>query len=282
METVEILANIYKIKCNTTNKTYIGQTKSHKLTRGKYYKYGIHSRFNEHVISSRKRDTPLCKAIKEYGRDDFTIKLLETCSLEDASSREQFYIEKYNSLVPNGYNVQKYSRSYKSDVKVCPTKIESSCRISGIRKAGVLHSVRIYVYKDGETQRINFCKKDETFEENLERAKAYAYQLTDNVTIDTNINEHQTFEQKYCDKIKECSQLNIIKIKVRAYDTLIKLSIYDEDSCIEHTFGSRKATIEENKKIAFKFISCICDDESKIKVMSRSITGSCLQVENET
>ncbi len=187
MEEQNVQAVIYKMKCTKTNKYYIGQTKTHKKTRGKWYTYGIHCRFSEHITATKHRNTPLCQALKEHGSENFTIKVLEVCSFEDASNRESFYMKKYDSVVPNGYNKQKYSRSYKTKVDVVPTKTDNVCKISGIKKNGVLASAKIHVYSNGEEiQRVNFYRKHETYEQNLERAIAFARQMTNNVIINEN------------------------------------------------------------------------------------------------
>ena len=45
-------------------------------------------------------------AINKYGWNNFEHKILETkLSKEEACLREQYYIQKFNSLSPNGYNL---------------------------------------------------------------------------------------------------------------------------------------------------------------------------------
>jgi group I intron endonuclease len=254
------------MKCRTTNKKYIGQTRSHKLTRGKYYKYGIDSRFKEHISASRRRNTPLCQAIKEHGGDTFKIKVLEQCCFEDASEREMYYINKFDTLVPNGYNKQKYSRTYKKPVEVCPTKTNSKCRISGVRKNGVLTSARIYLYSHEGTKRINFNRSDQTFEENLERAKEYASQLSDNITID-NVIQTPTFEEHYQTKIDSCADYEIGSVILAPTGNLARVCIYEVDGtkCVKTiTFGGKHSSLKENVENALKFVECIGVNKDKI------------------
>ena len=73
---------------------YIGQTKK-----------SLKVRFNAHC-SKNSTCTYLKRAIQKYGRDKFSIELLEevTCqTLWDIKEKE--YIKKYSSLSPNGYNI---------------------------------------------------------------------------------------------------------------------------------------------------------------------------------
>lgn len=88
---------IYKITNLLNNKIYIGQT-----TRS------IKLRFKEHIESAlydKTKNTHLYKAIKKYGKNNFKIELIEECkNIEHLNEQEKFYIEKFNSLCPNGYN----------------------------------------------------------------------------------------------------------------------------------------------------------------------------------
>lgn len=42
----------------------------------------------------------------EQGLDNFSFSVVEECSKEELLIKEQYYIKKYNSLCPNGYNMQ--------------------------------------------------------------------------------------------------------------------------------------------------------------------------------
>lgn len=81
---------IYKIENLTDGKIYIGQS------------VHIEIRWMEHC---RGNKTLIDKIISKEGKNNFTFSILEECSIEDLNEKEQYYIKKYNSLVPNGYNV---------------------------------------------------------------------------------------------------------------------------------------------------------------------------------
>jgi len=89
------LAYIYIIKNDINNKVYIGKTA-----------WDINKRFKEHCRDSEKRKNekrPLYNAMNKYGIEHFYIELIEECSIEKASQREQFWIQYFNSF-KNGYN----------------------------------------------------------------------------------------------------------------------------------------------------------------------------------
>lgn len=83
---------IYKIENKINHKIYIGQS--------------IHpnQRFIEHLRGNNEKTCPLHKAIKKYGKENFTFEILGW--FEDYNEKEKEYIIKYRSRIPNGYNVQ--------------------------------------------------------------------------------------------------------------------------------------------------------------------------------
>ena len=87
---------IYIIKNLINNKVYIGQT-IQKLSK----------RFNGHCCYSKTDKSInmyIKRAIHKYGRENFSIELLEECNIEDLNQREQYWIKKYDSY-NNGYNL---------------------------------------------------------------------------------------------------------------------------------------------------------------------------------
>lgn len=83
---------IYKITNNVNNKIYIGKTiRSLKV------------RFKEHLKDSNTEDNKLYRAMRKYGKENFSIEEIEEVTKEILSEREKFWIKKYNSYY-NGYN----------------------------------------------------------------------------------------------------------------------------------------------------------------------------------
>jgi group I intron endonuclease len=99
-----IVGHIYKITNNTTNLSYIGQCVSH-FSNGR--KHGYLNRWKTHIKNSKnKNDCRLLgNSINKYGENDFTITLVEICNLEELNKKEAYYINHFNTLHPNGYNL---------------------------------------------------------------------------------------------------------------------------------------------------------------------------------
>jgi len=88
---------IYKITNVVSKKCYIGETKEDDPEK----------RWKRHlqVIKRDKGCPALRDAIKKYGIDKFKFEVLIICFDDDRFKYEKQYIKKYNSQVPNGYNI---------------------------------------------------------------------------------------------------------------------------------------------------------------------------------
>jgi group I intron endonuclease len=104
----QVAGEIYRITNTTNNKSYIGQTRSHRLNHGKYRPFGYLCRFKSH-ISASKSSKIHCKylnsAIRKYGEAAFKCELIHTCKIEELDELEIYYIKHFNSKYPNGYNL---------------------------------------------------------------------------------------------------------------------------------------------------------------------------------
>lgn len=90
------MIGIYKIENLITHKMYIGQSRN------------IEERWKNHrkrIYSPENDNLPLYKAFRKYGIDNFLFEIIEICSTKDLDQKEREYIQKFNTLVPNGYNV---------------------------------------------------------------------------------------------------------------------------------------------------------------------------------
>lgn len=94
-----------------SGKSYVGQTihslKERSKTEGRDY----------------KNCSVFYKAIQKYGWDNFLVEILEECPFCELEGKEKYYIKKYNSLIPNGYNI-KSGGSGKSSGKLTKKEID--------------------------------------------------------------------------------------------------------------------------------------------------------------
>jgi len=91
---------IYLIKNKTDNKCYVGQT-----TRTLKKRWSEHCKQNGCIV--------LHNAILKYTPENFTIEQLFEGTNDELDEKEKEYIQQYNSLCPNGYNITSGGNSKK-------------------------------------------------------------------------------------------------------------------------------------------------------------------------
>lgn len=85
---------IYKITHKLSGNAYIGKTKE-----------TLRQRFNRHCLK-RSDCLRISRAIQKYGPDEFSIEMIAEYTNEtDLNNAEEYYIDWYNTLSPNGYNL---------------------------------------------------------------------------------------------------------------------------------------------------------------------------------
>lgn len=86
-----IMCGIYKIENLINGKIYIGQS------------IEIERRFKRHLQA--KDDYLIHRALRKYGKENFTFQIIEECKPEELNLKEVYWINKFNSLQPFGYNM---------------------------------------------------------------------------------------------------------------------------------------------------------------------------------
>lgn len=88
---------IYLITNLVNNKKYVGQTSDYQR------------RMTQHKT---QKDQLIDKKIQQYGAQNFSFQIIEQdLSPEEADEKEKYYIQTFNSLVPNGYNIHTGGRN---------------------------------------------------------------------------------------------------------------------------------------------------------------------------
>lgn len=92
-----MIGRIYKITNLINGKIYIGQTI--QTIKERWYRHIS----NAKSLSSQERNMVIKRAIRKYGKENFTIELIEECEDKNLDEREIYYIKYYDSYI-NGYN----------------------------------------------------------------------------------------------------------------------------------------------------------------------------------
>jgi group I intron endonuclease len=114
------MAYIYRVLNKITKKCYIGESKSKD----------VNWRWREHKrkIEINKGCPALRDAVKKYGIENFEFSVIIICFDDERFKYEKEYIKKYNSVVPNGYNItgggegggfqgKKHTEQVKTDIR---------------------------------------------------------------------------------------------------------------------------------------------------------------------
>lgn len=98
---------IYKVTNRLNGMVYIGQT-SRSLNR----------RISEHL--SNNRTSYFDRALRKYGINNFNIEIIDIAtSKEELNEKEKYYIEYYDSKIPNGYNMYNMTDGEEGKRKTC-------------------------------------------------------------------------------------------------------------------------------------------------------------------
>jgi len=101
---------LYVIETSASEKKYVGQTLSHRKNHGRYRPFGAIGRLRDHISEAmnntkKKQCTYLNNAIRLYGANTFSVRVLELCDRDELDEREQYYISTMNTHFPSGYNL---------------------------------------------------------------------------------------------------------------------------------------------------------------------------------
>lgn len=136
---------IYKIENLLNGKVYIGQS------------IHIERRWQQHCQHSA--NSVIAKAIQKYGKENFSFQIIEECDESSLNQKEAFYIRQFNSLVPNGYNIEEkqennscYFVKYPKEtfLQIVEDLISSSLSIQDIAEKYDLDISFIYRFNRGE------------------------------------------------------------------------------------------------------------------------------------
>lgn len=106
---------IYRYYNPIEDKSYVGQTSTNvNIRAGKNgYRY--------------PKGFPFREAIDKYGWENFEQSILRLCtSQEEADQYERYFIEKYNTIFPNGYNMESGGKSGNSVNDISKQKMSDS------------------------------------------------------------------------------------------------------------------------------------------------------------
>jgi group I intron endonuclease len=232
---------IYKITNKVNNKIYIGKTK-------KYYKekyFGIEGRFSNHLVcansKSKCNDCPrLYNAIRKYGKDNFTIELLEETSKELINQREIYYINTLKSFDSKvGYNIAlggggRSVVDVSEDVRNKISKAQSNNGEMNIKPYYNPDNEHVGYFarrrENGKVFQKYFTSKKFSLEENLNKAREWIKNISKN-KIDSEIKyNRKTNLPKSIYEIKENNIIVGYRVQINIDGKIIRKSFQNNKS----------------------------------------------------
>lgn len=220
---------IYRVTCKTTGKKYIGQAREFKHKNEKPFRYGIPGRWSDHVSSAKTgSDKPLHQSIRQYGADDFTIDEITKATLTELDALEAVWIERENSLAPQGYNVCKHSRNRHRTTSSLAAFYQgkvSEAILRPIRQDGQMKMVYVMLnLKDGTVERIAFGQKQQQTHEEA-RAEAFQFLQELGCPYREETSNSQNPLERYSSKLAQFVGKRILKIRITSASSLVAVYV---------------------------------------------------------
>jgi hypothetical protein len=221
---------IYIITNSATTHKYVGQTLSHRKNKGKWRPFGIIGRFNDHVSEAinntkRKQCSYLNNAIRKYGKDCFTVSLIQVCEVSQLNDLEQTYISTHNTLYPNGYNLTKGGKTTFIESKLDLTTLNVPKKRGGC------------TFRSEETRAKMSKRSRESIDDAFKAARV--------------ISATKQHHAKKLERFKD------VKVDLSKIDSYIKVKGKAVIVCIDDqraSFDSKHDTIDQKKEKASQFI----------------------------
>lgn len=122
------MIGIYKITNLVNGKSYIGQS------------INIQQRWKTHRNRYQVEDTLLYRAIRKYGLDNFSFKVIEECQKNELNEREIYWIQYYDTTNrEKGYNLTKGGNT------ACPAKCSDEIVIEALKKYNSIRQVLLSI-----------------------------------------------------------------------------------------------------------------------------------------
>lgn len=155
---------VYCITNQVNGMRYVGQTRQ-----------PLKRRLKDHFAPSKSSKTFIGRAIKKYGKENFSVEVIAVVEVDELNSLEQDYIDKLSTLSPEGYNLttggERFDHTEETKRKISKAGKGRPSWIKG-RKMIEEHKNKISVANTGK-------KKTEQMIENMRDARPNKKKIVD-------------------------------------------------------------------------------------------------------
>ena len=246
--------DIYVITNDINDKVYIGQS------------VNAHNRFLQHQSESKFKSNNMLihKAMNKYGIEHFSYTILEQ-QIDNYDERERYWIEKYKSVQPNGYNICIGGKGVGAGIFHASSKIKDIETLMNIydliKNTNITFDSLAKQFNISEAQisGINTGKYyyNKEFIYPL-RPKKYSDEKVKQVTYALKYELDKTLEmiaKEYCIDLSQLSELNTGKIYYRDYINypIRQSKEYKIQSILPNIIEDLQGNLLSQKEIAKKY-----------------------------
>ena len=171
------------------------------------FTFSIHKRFQEHcrdAFRDRNEKRPLYAAIRKYGTDAFSVRLIEECDDAVAADREAYWIGMYEAY-STGYNAtlggdgkflydhEAIAERLKEHPYASDVATEFDCCIDIIREVAQQYNITLLAHRDHLKKMITAYTKDGDLVQSFESTTEAAQWCFDNgkcATLNSGVRSH--------------------------------------------------------------------------------------------
>lgn len=226
------IGRIYVITNKVNGKQYVGQTV-----------FSLKHRLDTHYRNAKdnkNKKYPFQSALLKYGKENFEIKLLEECTIEEINDREIYWIDKLDTYY-HGYNAtlggdESHRYDYQEIVEIFQKEGKGNCQttadIIGCSRHTVGKACNMYGIKPhiGEIPKYNLDEIYSFLAETKDRDKTLKHFQCSTDTLERACRKYNTVPSNICGKkdrsknIYQCDlKGNIIKLHRNAYEASIDI-----------------------------------------------------------
>lgn len=246
----ELMEGIIYIIINLINgKVYIGKTKKHYGEA----KHSVEDRFRMHLWGAKSGTSKchhLANAIRKHGEENFVVKTILECPLDEIDANEIKFIAEYDSANRKvGYNIALGGKgcsvvSVPEDVrkKMSLSHAGEELGISPYYKDGVLIGYHARREQKGIHYNKLYSSTENTPEKNLELARKWLKDLIDGTLENNKYNKKNKLPPNICAYYREGVLIGY------------KVAIHQGKTFYQKMYTSAENTPEENLKLACEWL----------------------------
>ena len=241
---------IYLITNKINGKQYVGQTICKDINE----RWKKHKQVDKHSLGNY-----IYNAYMKYGTNNFKFQIICICFDEDSNNYEEYYIKKYNTIVPNGYNLKEGGNNlhhHPETIKLISNKLKGR-KLSNEQIEKMRISMKGKKHSEETKQKIR--EKTKLYMKNNENIKKIYSEKFKGKKMDENV------KQRMYENMTEENKIRKNKNLLKGSEKMKKqVNQYSKDNIFIKSFNS---ITEASKETAtdYNSLSSVCNNKKGYK-----------------